>query len=45
MDDQTFNIDALKIIMKYKCKIETDVVVQGTIGGYEAIDIIKSEFE
>ena len=45
VDDQNFNIDALKIIMKYKCGVDTDVVVQATLGGYEAIDIIKSEFE
>ena len=31
--------------MKYKCGIDTDVVVEATLGGYEAIDIIKSEFE
>lgn len=31
--------------MKYKCGIDTDLVVQATLGGYEAIDIIKSEFE
>lgn len=37
VDDQSFNVDALKIILKYKIGIETDIFCDSASDGFEAI--------
>ena len=38
VDDQSFNIDALKIILKYKIGIQTDIFCDQACDGYDAIE-------
>ena len=37
VDDQLFNIDALKVILKYRLKIDTDEICDVAFNGFEAI--------
>jgi hypothetical protein len=45
VDDQSFNIDALKIILKYKIGIETDIFCDSACDGFEAIEKVISDIE
>ena len=45
VDDQSFNIDALLIILKYKIGIQTTKVCEHCFDGLEAIEIIKNDVE
>ena len=45
VDDQSFNIDALKIILKYKIGIETDIFCDQACDGFDAIQKVISDIE
>lgn len=45
VDDQSFNIDALKIILKYKIGIETDIFCDSACDGFDAIEKVISDIE
>jgi DNA-binding LytR/AlgR family response regulator len=45
VDDQSFNIDALKIILKYKIGIETDIFCDSACDGFDAIEKVISDVE
>lgn len=45
MDDQSFNIDALKIILKYKIGIDSDIFCDAASDGYEAIQLVIDDVE
>jgi CheY-like chemotaxis protein len=40
VDDQIFNIDAMLLILKYKCNINTDLVCDKAMHGLEAVNIV-----
>ena len=43
MDDIGFNIESLKIILKYSAKIDTDLICDRAFNGEQALEIIKNE--
>ena len=43
VDDQEFNLQALEIILKYNCKVDTDKICVKARSGKKAIDIIKED--
>lgn len=45
VDDQSFNVDALKIILKYKIGIETDIFCDSASDGFEAIQKVINDVE
>ena len=45
MDDQSFNIDALKIILKYKIGIETDIFCDQACDGFDAVEKVIQDVE
>lgn len=45
VDDNSFNIDALIVILKFNFNINTDVICQKAFNGLEAFNIIKREVE
>ena len=45
LDDEQFNIDALKIILKYKVGIDSDQVCDQAKNGIEALNVIKKDIE
>ena len=45
VDDQIFNIDALKIILKYINDIDTDRVCETAFNGTAAIALIKEDLQ
>lgn len=45
MDDQSFNIEALKIILKYCIGLDPEQVCESTLSGRLAIEIVKKDIE
>ena len=45
VDDQSFNIDALKIIMKYKIGLETNIFCDSACDGFDAINKVINDVE
>ena len=45
VDDEQFNIDALKIILKYHCNIATDEICDSAFDGREALQAVKKNVE
>ena len=45
VDDQSFNIDALKIILKYKIGLETEIFCDSASDGFDAIKKIINDVE
>ena len=43
VDDQSFNIDALKIIMKYHLGIDSGKYCTGALSGEQALEIIQKD--
>ena len=43
VDDQSFNIEALMIILKYKIGLDSAFYCQSALSGMEAIEIIKKD--
>jgi CheY-like chemotaxis protein len=43
VDDIGFNIESLKIILKYLAKIDTDLICDRAFNGEQALEIIKKE--
>ena len=43
VEDELFNIHALKIILKYKVGFDSDKLVDSAKNGIEAIDVIKKD--
>jgi PleD family two-component response regulator len=43
VDDQSFNIQALKVILKFKIGIDVDSVCDFTFDGLEAINMIEAD--
>jgi CheY-like chemotaxis protein len=43
VDDIGFNIDSIKIILKYSAKINTDQICDKAFNGEQALEIIKYE--
>ena len=43
VDDQSFNIDALKIIMKYKIGLETNIFCDSACDGFDAISKVIND--
>ena len=43
VDDQSFNIDALKIIMKYHLGIDSAKYCTAALSGEQALDFIKKD--
>lgn len=42
VDDEQYNIDALKIILKYHCNIATDEICDQASNGKEALQAVKT---
>ena len=45
VDDNTFNIDAMYVILKFVFNLETDSICVKAFNGQEAFDIIKRDVE
>ena len=45
VDDQSFNVDALKIILKYKIGIDADAVCDSAYDGFDAIQKVIDDVE
>jgi PleD family two-component response regulator len=45
VDDSSFNIDALMIILKYVYKIKVDDICSKAFDGQQALNIIKNNIE
>ena len=45
VDDQSFNVDALKIILKYKIGLETDIFCDAASDGFDAIQKVIDDVE
>lgn len=45
VDDQSFNVDALKIILKFKIGIETDIFCDAASDGFEALKKVIFDVE
>ena len=45
VDDEQFNIEAFKIILKLHCNIDTDQICDIAWNGEEAVRVIKSNVE
>ena len=45
VDDEQFNIDALKIILKYHCNIATDEICDSAFDGKEALQAVMNNVE
>ena len=43
VDDETFNRTALKIVLKYNCKLSRNTVIHEASNGQEAIEMIKKD--
>ena len=45
VDDQPFNIDALKIILKYKVGIDADIFCDSACDGLDALKVVINDTE
>ena len=45
VDDENFNIEALKIILKYHCKLATEEICDSAFDGKEALQAVKNNVE
>ena len=45
VDDQSFNIEALKIILKYQLGLDSSKYCTGVLSGEKALDIIREDIE
>jgi len=45
VDDQIFNIHALKIILKCKCNINNEDLIDHAVNGEEAFEMIRNDVE
>ena len=45
VDDEQFNIEALKIILKHHCNIETDEICDDACNGEEALQMVKNNVQ
>lgn len=45
VDDQSFNIDALKIILKFSINIDTDTLCDKATNGQEALQMVIDNVE
>jgi len=45
VDDQSFNIQALEIILRYKIGLDTDRFCHSALSGQQALDMVREDFE
>ena len=45
VDDQSFNIEALKIILKYSVGLDSELFCDSSLSGHNALQIIKDDIE
>ena len=45
VDDQSFNIEALKIILKYNVGLDSKIYCESALSGQEAVKMVKRDFE
>ena len=45
VDDEQFNIDALKIILRYHCNIDSESVCDSAFDGKQALDAVKNNVD
>ena len=45
VDDQSFNIEAIKIVLKYRLGIDSDHICDTALSGADAIDLIHTSVE
>ena len=45
VDDQSFNIQALLIILKYNVGLDTDLYCKSALSGQQAIDILTHDLQ
>ena len=45
VDDEQFNIDALKIILRYHCNIDADEICDSAFDGKQALEAVQNNVE
>ena len=45
VDDEQYNIDALKIILKYHCNVDSDSICDSVFDGKQALEAVQRNVE
>ena len=45
VDDENYNIEALKIILKYHCNIDSETICDKAFDGKQALEAVRANIE